>query len=202
MKKLIKPLMIIHNHNRIGSLLSKRKKNTHSKKRQVKPKVSMEWTDDDVFKLITCVESVPMLWYAKDRKYCNKVERVAAWQHMSEVDFNSKFTDADLIAKWSNIRIQYRSYFAKSRKTKFCQGAQEEVKWKFYQVMNFIGRAEEEQTTDTISNLATEDEILTDSKIDRSSTPKCTKRRRMSQSSSIIASSTSSATIVAEGMKG
>lgn len=94
-----------------------------------------------------------MLWNAKDEKYRNKIERQSAWKHISEADFDGKFNDTELMAKWSNMRIQYRSYFSKYRKTKSGQGASAPVKWKFYEALDFVGRAENEQTDSTVSNL-------------------------------------------------
>lgn len=126
---------------------------TQPKKRQVKRKVSSDWSDDEMFKLISCVECLPMLWNAKDEKYRNRIERQSAWKQMSEADFDNKFTVDEIMAKWSNMRIQYRSYFAKYRKNKSGQGANEPVKWKFYGAMDFVGQAEEEQTSTTVSNL-------------------------------------------------
>lgn len=126
------------------------------KKKQTKPKVTAEWSEEDVFKLIGCVELVPMLWNAKDEKYRNKIERTSAWNQMSEIYFENKFSGSELLAKWSNVRIQYRGYFTKYHKTKSGQGADEPVeavKWKFYEAMGFVGRAEDEQTGISISNL-------------------------------------------------
>lgn len=123
------------------------------KKRQVKPKVCAEWTNDDIFKLISCVKSVKMLWNAKDEKYRNKIERKSAWKQISDADFDRKFSDTELMAKWTNMRIQYRSYFAKYRKTKSGQGKDESIKWKFYEAMDFVDSAEGEQTATTASNL-------------------------------------------------
>lgn len=124
------------------------------KKRQVKPKVTAEWSDNDIFKLISCVEVLPMLWNASNEKYRNKIERQSAWKNMSELDFESRFTGEELLAKWNNIRIQYRSYL--SKKTKSGQAAQDHIKWKFYPVMEFVGRAEEDQRESTISSLVCE----------------------------------------------
>lgn len=143
-----------------GTKSAAKKKQPQSKKRQTKPKVSSDWSDDDIFKLITCVELVPMLWNAKDEKYRNKFERQSAWKHMSEVDFEGKFSDSELLAKWSNIRIQYRSYYSKYQKTKSGQETDEPVKWKFYEAIDFVGRAEQEQTAITVSNLVCVQNII------------------------------------------
>lgn len=120
---------------------TQKNKTTQPKKRQIKPKVCSEWSDHDIFKLISCVECMPVLWNAKDEKYRNKIERQSAWKQVSEIEFGSKYTDSELMAKWSNIRIQYRSYYTKCHKTKSGQGVNEQVKWKFYEAMYFIGHA-------------------------------------------------------------
>lgn len=94
-----------------------------------------------------------MLWNAKDENYRNKIERQSAWKRMSENIFNNKFTVNELIAKWSNMRIQYRSYLAKYQKNN------EKIKWKFYGAMDFVGQADEDQTSTTVSNLVCVDHI-------------------------------------------
>lgn len=123
-----------------------------AKKKQEKPKVTSEWTDDEIFKLISCVENVPILWDAQDAQYRNKVKRQSAWRDMSELNFGSKFADNELLAKWTNMRIQFRSY-ANSKKGKSGQGSHFEVTWKFYEAMEFVENVEQNQTATTISNL-------------------------------------------------
>lgn len=134
-------------------VLTQSKKTKATKRRQVKPKVSSEWSDEEMFKLIECVEGYPMLWNAKDIKYRNKVDRQSAWKEMESNVFDGKFSAGEIMAKWSNMRIQYRSYDAKIRKTKSGQGAVEQVRWKFFNAMDFVGRAEASQTATTVSNL-------------------------------------------------
>lgn len=127
---------------------------TKTKRRQqVRPKVASEWTDYEMFKLIECVEGLPVLWNAKHSKYRNKIDRQAAWKDMVFDVFDEKFSAAEIMAKWSNMRIQYRSYDAKIRKTKSGQGAMDVVKWKFFNAMEFVDRAEASQSAATVSNL-------------------------------------------------
>lgn len=89
-------------------------KRKESKKRQGKPKVEAIGLIRKFFKLIICVECLPLLWNAQDEKYKNRVARKSSWKDMSELDFEYKFTDNELQAKWTNLRIQYRSYLARS----------------------------------------------------------------------------------------
>ncbi|XP_058985707.1 uncharacterized protein LOC131805936 [Musca domestica] len=124
------------------------------KKSRGKPKVAKEWAEEDIFKLIALVEEQSCLWNAGCDGYHNKILRDNAWRHISE-QFDDKYTPADLTAKWTNLRIQYRGYAARS-KTKSGQGAIEPPKWRFFNVMKFVGRNEEAQTQDTISNILIE----------------------------------------------
>lgn len=48
-----------------------------------KARVVGEWTDDEVFKLIACVEVRPPLWNAGDSKYKNRIERTKLWNEIS-----------------------------------------------------------------------------------------------------------------------
>ncbi|XP_055524911.1 uncharacterized protein LOC129718289 isoform X3 [Wyeomyia smithii] len=176
-------------------------KHTRVKKRQAKPKVCSTWSDEETAKLISCVKYLPVLWNVREKKYRNKIARQNAWKKISENAFDRKFNDSELMAKWANMRIQYRSYFTKYGKTKSGHGDNNPVKWKFYETMHFIGRDEEEQTETAVSNPMIADEVPLESPFDKSttSTPRFSKSRRSSQSSSIT--TTSSAPIVAKEKK-
>lgn len=122
-----------------------------SKTRSKKPKVVSEWSDTEVFKLITCVHEHSVLWDARNIQYRNKHERTKLWDEMSENEFGSKFGGSELVAKWSNLRIQYRSYATKKRK--FGQVKPPPIYWKFYSAMKFVEHADREQNASTESNL-------------------------------------------------
>lgn len=122
-----------------------------SKNPRKKPKVVKDWEDEDICKLISLVELKCCLWNAVDEGYHNKMMRDNAWRHIAE-SFEGKFSQTDLNAKWTNLRIQYRSYAARA-KTKSGQGCVETPKWKFFSAMGFVGRAEDKQTQITVSNL-------------------------------------------------
>lgn len=112
---------------------------------------TIEWTDEEVLELISCVEVRPPLWNAGDGKYKNRNERNKFWDEISEIEFESKYGSSQLQSKWSNLRIQYRSYLTK--KPKSGQAANAEIQWKFFAPMSFVGRTEAEQTAPTESNL-------------------------------------------------
>lgn len=113
-------------------------------------KVSTEWTEAQINKLICCVEAEPCLWNAAEKSYSNNIKRQAAWNSITD-QLENKFTCAELNGKWSNLRIQYRSCHAK--KPKSGSGADAVVKWKYYTAMSFVGAAEESQRENTISNM-------------------------------------------------
>lgn len=91
------------------------------------------------------------MWDARDSQYRNKHARTKLWNEISENEFDSKFRGVELLAKWFNVRIQFRSYAGK--KPKSGQSASPPINWKFFAAMLFVGHAECEQTALTESNL-------------------------------------------------
>lgn len=122
-----------------------------NKRKRTKPKVVKEWEDTDVFKLISLVEKQKCLWDVRDGDYHTKIVRENAWQTIED-KFEGKFSTTDLNAKWTNLRIQYRGYAGRA-KTKSGQGTLKSTKWRYYGAMNFVGRAEDQQTCQTNSRL-------------------------------------------------
>lgn len=116
-----------------------------SRKKSVKrttKKVSAEWDDDAIGKLISYVETRQCLWNAQLKEYRNKNQRDAAWKEISEI-FESKYPANELSAKWANLRIQFKSYAAKFNKTKSGQATGEhQIHWRFFKPMLFILSAE------------------------------------------------------------
>lgn len=125
------------------------------KTRRAKPKVSQQWTDSNIFRLIALVEANPSIWNVAMKEYSNKVIRSATWASIAD-QFGSAYNEAELTAKWTNLRIQYRGYNARA-KTKSGQGVENATKWKFFNAMSFIGRAEDQQRAQSTSNLITDD---------------------------------------------
>lgn len=168
-----------------------------SKSKRKKPKVAAEWSDDAIFKLISCVEVNEQLWNASHPQYRNKIERSSIWKSISEIDFESKFNESELLAKWTNIRIQFRGYAAKAKKTKSGQGASTATKWKFFSAMQFVDTAEENQSSHCESNLS-----LTESDLgDVESVSTAGTSTRHSNTISTTGSSSSAAELIADSMK-
>lgn len=122
-----------------------------AKRQKKKPKVTKDWDEDEVFKLISFVEAEKCLWDASDEAYHNKTLRDRAWKYIAD-KFEEKYSVTDLTAKWTNLRIQFRGYASRA-KTKSGQGTVEIPKWKFYNALQFVGRNEDKQTQQTVSNL-------------------------------------------------
>lgn len=62
--------------------------------------------------------------------------------------FQDKITMQDLIAKWTNLRIQFKSYSTKAKACKSGQGAEDyQVHWRFYKKMLFLKAADVRETT-------------------------------------------------------
>lgn len=121
-------------------------------KKRKRAKVEVEFDDKSTGDLISAVEEHPCLWNAASENYKNRVLRDATWREISENVFDGKFDATQLSAKWTNLRIQFRSYKMKS-KGKSGQAAKSKIVWKFYNSMLFVASAEESQTPTTESNL-------------------------------------------------
>lgn len=119
-----------------------------------RPKVSTEWNDETTSMLISAVESTEFLWNPGHKDYKNRHLRENMWNHIAENIFNSKHTGDQLNAKLANLRIQFKSYYTKSKETKSGQGAvHKAVSWKVFNQMLFVKAAENAQSTVTESNM-------------------------------------------------
>lgn len=123
-------------------------------------KVSADWDDESINKLICAVEVHECLWNAGLKEYRNKTHRDTAWSEVCNA-FDGKYPVNEISAKWANLRIQFKSYAAKFKKTKSGQGFGEyQVHWRFFKPMMFIATAETEQSTSTESNLVSSIKFL------------------------------------------
>ncbi|XP_030387515.1 uncharacterized protein LOC115634098 [Scaptodrosophila lebanonensis] len=104
-----------------------------------KQKLSKGWSDANTIKLISLVETHPVLWNARNKEYSNKMARNRAWESIAG-QFYETFEVEDLRTKWTNLRIQYRKNASRSRTSpeKVIQ------KWKFFDYMFFVGPVEVE----------------------------------------------------------
>lgn len=120
-------------------------------------KVAVQWNAEKEVKLISAVEPRDFLWNTGNKDHKNRILRDAAWQEISEEIFDGEYGGAQLNAKWSNLRIQFKSYYSKSKQTKSGQGAGEyKVSWKHFNQMMFIAAAEDQQSTISESNLVSD----------------------------------------------
>lgn len=130
-------------------------KRTKTTKKPAK-KVLSEWDDGAIGKLILCVEQQPCLWNPKLKEYKNRNVRDAAWKEIRDI-FDEKYSVEELNAKWANLRIQFKSYTSKVRKTKSGQAAvDQQVHWRFFKPMLFIQSCENEHYSTSETNLVSQ----------------------------------------------
>lgn len=109
-----------------------------------------EWNDSEINNLISAVETKVELWKSNHELYKNKLKKDAAWRDISENVFDSKLSSSELNTKWSNLRVQYKTYAAKYKLKPSGSGAQTINKWKFFDCMSFIdGNNESIQATES-----------------------------------------------------
>lgn len=124
------------------------------KRKKVNTNTEWKWTPEKEAQLISAVEAKDFLWDVGHKDHKSRILRDAAWQEISENIFNAECDGAQLSAKWSNLRIQFKSYHSKSKQSKSGQGIDEhKVSWKHFSRMLFIAAAEDEQSTISESNL-------------------------------------------------
>ncbi|XP_065076324.1 uncharacterized protein LOC135699894 [Ochlerotatus camptorhynchus] len=147
--------------------------------RRNRKKVTAEWSEESTLTLIAAVESQDLLWNAASKDYKNRNLRNTVWEEMAENIFNRVYDGAQLQAKWSNLRIQFKAYHTKAKHTKSGQGARENaISWKYY-----VAAAEEEQTTESVSNLVLDTEQEAGSSCN--TTPVAKKRKKTESSESL-----------------
>ncbi|XP_055525843.1 uncharacterized protein LOC129718788 isoform X1 [Wyeomyia smithii] len=99
-------------------------------------KVLVEWRSEEIYKLIAAVESRQLLWNSSHKDHMCKIMREEAWQEIA-AEFDGKFDTDQLVAKWYNLRIQFKAYFA-ARKKRFTAGGTDRTTWKYFMPLMFI----------------------------------------------------------------
>lgn len=100
---------------------------------QRKLKVEVIWKDDDVIRLIAAVEERKCLWNSYVQR--TPEEKKNAWEEITMYFVSKKFEPFDLQAKWSNLRIQFHKSKAREKNN-------EEVIWRFYNIMKFLNMSD------------------------------------------------------------
>ena len=105
-------------------------------------KVNCEWSDESVLKLIAAVEPHEILWNPALKDYRNRGLRDTIWKSISEDTLGEFTTMEEVVEKWGNLRIQFKSYESKKKKSKSGQGSVDiKSSWKYYQHMSFLSGA-------------------------------------------------------------
>lgn len=112
----------------------------NSKRKRERNRVTMEWTDALTIRLILAVKNNEPLWNTQIVEYRVKHVREEAWREIATETFNGQVDITEISVKWTNLRIQFRSCYAKKK----LEGTEDRVaKWKFYDHMKFIVNIEE-----------------------------------------------------------
>lgn len=112
------------------------------KRKQPCRKITDEWNDEIITKLISEVEQYCCIWDARDSEYKNKVSRENAWRLIAD-SFDGRKTVSQLNLKWQTLRNQFRNVASNAKKTKSGQAAVKEPHWKYYSHLSFIAAAKE-----------------------------------------------------------
>lgn len=117
--------------------------------KQIRPKVNGEWSHEDIVKLITAVEQRPTLWDISSPQY--KLPKTVAWQEIAD-SFGERTAD-ECKAKWSNLRVTFKTNLSKSKRQKSGAAAGGFIVWKYFNSMMFLDVNETSQTTESISSM-------------------------------------------------
>ena len=110
------------------------------------------WTDINIKLLISAVELNECLWNVALPEYRNRAIKDSPWSKIAADDY-AEFTSLEIQAKWKNLRVQFRRNYNNYKSTKSGQACKNVTPWKYYRLMMFLEKAEEEQTTISESNL-------------------------------------------------
>lgn len=125
-----------------------------SQPKRSRKKVCTDWPEEATVKLISAVESQEALWNPSIKAYRNRSLRDSIWTSIAANNLGGQFAVDEVVAKWSNLRVQFRSCETRLKTTKSGQGANENsVHWKFFKSMLFISGANLEKAAESISNL-------------------------------------------------
>lgn len=105
------------------------------KRKRERQRVTMEWNDELTVRLILAVRRHAVLWNTRAVDYRIKMARERAWREISDESFNGQVDITEISVKWTNLRIQFRSCYAKN---KLAAASEDLSKWKFYKHMKFI----------------------------------------------------------------
>lgn len=120
-------------------------------RKQIRPKVQGEWTDDDVLILIKSVEQRRTLWDKGLTEY--KLPKDSTWAEIAEII--GKHSSDDCKAKWNNLRVTFNINLAKYRSTKSGQATDEKTKivWRYFNAMMFLESTDVRQSTPSTSSM-------------------------------------------------
>lgn len=125
---------------------------TRKQYKQKRAKVTAEWSHEDICKLIKAVEERRTVWDFSSPEY--KLPKISAWQEIADLMGNA--TPDECKAKWSNLRVTFKTNLAKYRSHKSGQGADESftIVWKYFKSMLFLESNDVRQSTESVSSMS------------------------------------------------
>ncbi|XP_058812570.1 uncharacterized protein LOC131677055 isoform X1 [Topomyia yanbarensis] len=110
---------------------------TKVERKRERVKVAIDWCSDAIIKLIFAVRDKQLLWNPEHSDHMSKLKRDAVWKEIAHEVFDDQYEADQLVAKWNNLRIQFKSYWAKHRRSWADRGGKQ-ISWKYYKPMLFI----------------------------------------------------------------
>lgn len=121
------------------------------KRRNYAKKVERKWTEEEIERLISAVEERRLLWDVGAAEY--KLPKIDAWQEVADAVGNITMDDAK--AKWSNLRITFKTNLNKYRSKKSGQGTDElvTIHWRYFDSLMFLEANDVQQSSESTSSL-------------------------------------------------
>lgn len=124
------------------------------RKRTTRATIQHKWEEEDINQLIGAVEERQPLWNPAQKEHSNRNTVKMLWNEVYEDVFKQKFDAGEIICKWNNLRVQWRTYDAKYKGTKSGQAYAPKQKWQFFDSLQFL-RINEPNNMIAVSNLDT-----------------------------------------------
>lgn len=118
-------------------------------------KVTPQWDDKAITKLIAAVKTHQCLWNTQHKEYNSKPHRDFAWQNIFHL-FEEKYAVDDLSFQWANLQIKFTDYTANQKKRKYGQDNKPTVDWPFYKPLKFLEVAKIGQKNNSKTNMVSE----------------------------------------------
>lgn len=111
--------------------------NLKRKQGSTRATIQHKWTDEQINKLIEAVEERQPIWNQAEKAYHNRNTKDLLWKEICEDVFQQQIDSSEIVSKWNNLRVQFRTYDSKYNGTKSGQAYAPKQKWQFYDALQF-----------------------------------------------------------------